>query len=207
MLRTLLLKISSEEHWRVGSEPALIKPFIDLIKTSKFMNKFLFLEIIQLKKPYWIGMILFLNLYSGLTYGKKEIPINLTEVIVNLEVKNTSVEDIFNEIENQTEFMFIYNHSVIDGLIIAKLTASGKSLKDVLADISVKAGLNFKQINHTLAVSKKTIQPSGYDNSADRILQGQVLSGENNEPLPGANIAVSGTNIGTVADIDGNFKL
>lgn len=43
---------------------------------------------------------------------------------------------------------------------------------------------------------------------AQQVITGQVLDGSmNNEPLAGASIKVTGTNTGTIADINGNFKL
>ena len=36
---------------------------------------------------------------------------------------------------------------------------------------------------------------------------GTVISSENNEPLPGVNVVVKGTTVGTVTDIDGNYRL
>ena len=36
---------------------------------------------------------------------------------------------------------------------------------------------------------------------------GKVLSGEDNTGLPGVNILVKGTSIGTVTDIEGNYSL
>ena len=40
----------------------------------------------------------------------------------------------------------------------------------------------------------------------ERIITGKVLD-ENGEPLPGANVLVKGTSIGTVSDVDGNYTL
>jgi hypothetical protein len=40
-----------------------------------------------------------------------------------------------------------------------------------------------------------------------RLLRGKVLSSEDNQPLPGAVLVLKGTNIGTVADLQGNFSM
>ena len=41
----------------------------------------------------------------------------------------------------------------------------------------------------------------------DRTITGTVLSGEDESPLPGVNVVVKGTNIGSITDIDGNFSV
>ncbi|NME67425.1 TonB-dependent receptor [Flammeovirga aprica JL-4] len=41
----------------------------------------------------------------------------------------------------------------------------------------------------------------------DRVITGQVLDGGDQSPIPGVNVVVKGTTIGTVTDFDGNYKL
>lgn len=43
--------------------------------------------------------------------------------------------------------------------------------------------------------------------SMDTEVQGQVVDGENNDPLPGVNVLVKGTTSGTVTDVDGNYRI
>jgi TonB-linked SusC/RagA family outer membrane protein len=40
-----------------------------------------------------------------------------------------------------------------------------------------------------------------------RTITGKVISSEDNSPIPGASVAVKGTTIGTVTDLDGNYSL
>lgn len=41
----------------------------------------------------------------------------------------------------------------------------------------------------------------------ERTLSGKILSSEDNQPLPGVNIILKGTSVGTTTDIDGNYRL
>lgn len=41
----------------------------------------------------------------------------------------------------------------------------------------------------------------------ERAVTGKVLSGDNNEPLPGVNIIVKGTTTGAISDLDGNYSV
>lgn len=43
--------------------------------------------------------------------------------------------------------------------------------------------------------------------ATQRIIQGKVLSAEDNTPLPGVNVIVKGTSNGTVTDIHGNYQV
>ena len=42
---------------------------------------------------------------------------------------------------------------------------------------------------------------------AQSTISGTVLDAETNQSIPGANIVIVGTNVGTTADFDGNFTL
>ncbi|MTI30396.1 SusC/RagA family TonB-linked outer membrane protein [Xanthovirga aplysinae] len=47
----------------------------------------------------------------------------------------------------------------------------------------------------------------GLANAQDRLLSGRVVSQEDGEPLPGVNVTLKGTTVGTVTDFDGRYKL
>lgn len=66
---------------------------------------------------------------------------------------------------------------------------------------------DFTQIKHlclTLFISLSLI---GSVLAQNREVSGTVISGEDNLPLPGVSVLVKGTTVGTVTDIDGNFKV
>ncbi len=41
----------------------------------------------------------------------------------------------------------------------------------------------------------------------DRVVTGKILSGDDNSPIPGANVLEKGTSNGTVSDADGNYRI
>ena len=41
----------------------------------------------------------------------------------------------------------------------------------------------------------------------EKTISGRVVAEENGTPIPGVNVILKGTTIGTVSDIDGNYKL
>jgi len=52
---------------------------------------------------------------------------------------------------------------------------------------------------------KAKVQP--YETKVAQTIQGKVTGSDTNEPLPGVNILAKGTTIGTVTDVDGNYRL
>ncbi|NME67503.1 SusC/RagA family TonB-linked outer membrane protein [Flammeovirga aprica] len=65
--------------------------------------------------------------------------------------------------------------------------------------------INFKSIAWVLSMSFIMLF-SAQSWAQEKVLTGTIL-GEGNEPLPGVNIKVKGTTIGTVTDFNGQFKL
>ena len=58
------------------------------------------------------------------------------------------------------------------------------------------------------ALSAPIIHPPATDNPAqEQTITGQVISGDDNKPLPGVNVAVKGTTRGTTSDASGQYRI
>ncbi|WP_416866941.1 MAG: SusC/RagA family TonB-linked outer membrane protein [Imperialibacter sp.] len=130
---------------------------------------------------------------------------------LNIEFNKNTLVETFQIIESATDYHFAYDRGKLD----PNIKFSGKykiprTVGDVLLDIAKETGLSFKQINKNITVINankgKDSSPSLEVIIEDVIITGKVTS-EEGEALPGVNIIVKGTNIGTVTDIDGNYSL
>jgi len=130
------------------------------------------------------------------------------EVIVSLQLQKQTLEEAFSQIEEQTDFKFAYSERQIQLETKISLKAEKQTIKQVLEAISLQANLSFKQINKSILVKPMaTNQKEIVTEAAFLIVSGQVKDQDSQSPLPGVNVNVAGTTIGTVTDIDGNFKL
>ena len=58
------------------------------------------------------------------------------------------------------------------------------------------------------AFSAPLVPPPTTDNPAqERVITGKILSGDDNQPLPGASVAVKGTQRGTTTDANGDYRI
>ena len=136
---------------------------------------------------------------------------NINEVIVSLNLKDATVENILQSIEQKTPFTFAYQQNLIAG-ISKRITivVNKETVASVLNRISNITILSFKQINeNTIVVNRIKKSFIGNTNTKTAIqsaIQGMVTD-ENGEPLPGASIVEKGTTNGTQTDFDGNFTL
>ena len=112
------------------------------------------------------------------------------------------------EIEKRSQFKFTYDIKDIDNDKKISLPYKKYSIADILIHLSTEASLHFKQINNTIDVKK--IRKSANSSKLEVILfteiSGKVTSTDG-DPIPGVNIVVKGTSVGTVTDIDGNYRI
>lgn len=130
---------------------------------------------------------------------------NIESTHLSMRVQNATIVQVFKEIEKKTSFHFSYNDAFVNENLRVSLTIENKKLSDVLSFLEKEAHLQFKQVRgsiHVLTLDTPTA------NTANPIrISGKVVSAEDNSPLVGASIRVKGTNKGTVADANGDFKL
>jgi protocatechuate 3,4-dioxygenase beta subunit len=128
---------------------------------------------------------------------------------VTINKRNATIKEILNEIEKQTDYLFIYNDEINANekvSVKAKQEAVSSVLNSMLKDKDMKYSM---EGNHII-LSKS--EPSENENITNVLQQqkkrisGTVLD-ENGQPIIGANIIEAGTTNGTVTDIDGKFTL
>ena len=131
---------------------------------------------------------------------------SLDKIKVTIQVKDATLAQIFNKLESLTAFTFGYNEKVMADNQKLSLNYKEASLLEVLNHISETAGLDFKRINDTISITGRKKPEKTETASYDFIINGKVTD-ENGAPLPGANVIVKGTSIGTNTDMDGNYAL
>ncbi|WNH11194.1 TonB-dependent receptor [Thalassobellus suaedae] len=135
---------------------------------------------------------------------------------ISLNVINATVGEIFNEIESTTEFRFLFESNQIDLNRIVSLDVDKKKISYILdllfKETPVVYNTNDRQIILTIDKSKTIENSKKKDTDTSKKEQQAIkISGtvkdNNNAPLPGVNILVKGSSIGTQTDFDGNYEI
>ncbi len=172
-------------------------------------NKLLQLIKLIMKVSYYgfFLQIIFLNvLLANGAKGQKNLSVK--EVFIDLQLKDASIVEAFNSIESKTNYEFNYNRPELDLNTPVNINSSHISVADVLMDISKQTGLKFRQVNRSINVDRKI----GRFSKGVEILLAEVeitgkVTDETGENLPGVNVIVKGTSLGSVTDVQGNYKL
>jgi TonB-linked SusC/RagA family outer membrane protein len=126
---------------------------------------------------------------------------------VTIDAQNTSFKDILNEIEKQTDYLFIYDNQV-DVNRTMTVRIKKQTVAYLLNSILKNTNLIYQmEGNHIILKTDNSIEDqSGLTQENRKNLTGKV-SDQSGLPVIGANIIEQGTTNGTVTDINGDFSL
>jgi len=154
------------------------------------------------------GIVLQCVLFSFIT--AKEINAqkkSIEDIYITIDLKNASIEKVFESISEKTSFSFAYKQSMLSKNKKINIAETQKSLADVLRKVAQESNVQFRRVDETIHVNKRESKESAVQEVfADVTVSGKI-SDENGDGLPGAAIVVKGSAGGTVTDLDGNYRL
>lgn len=147
----------------------------------------------------WSTLFSFLlatQLYAGESYSQT--------TTLSLSLKNVTVEQALDQIEQETGFSFLFTNNIIDVNRIVDLKVSKGNINHILGRLFDRTNVEYKIIDKQIILSTKASEASAPQQT--RRVRGMVTDPAG-EPIIGANITVRGTTMGTITDIDGHFSL
>jgi TonB-linked SusC/RagA family outer membrane protein len=157
------------------------------------------LKILRIMK-----LTIFLLLFTVLQVFAKSTYSQQTKLTLNLG--ETTVEQVLKEIEDQSEFYFLFNQKLVDINRKVNLQVTDKKIDDILAQVFYGTDIDFVVIDRQIVLS-----PGEYLTETKIKLQPRTITGtvadENGEPLPGVSVIIQGTTRGTLSDADGQYTI
>ncbi len=123
---------------------------------------------------------------------------------VSIRMNNVKLDKILNEIENQTDYLFIYNNQV-DINKITSVKVKNEAVAQVLDRILSGIGINYELEGTHIILTTEAIKDLHAQQQAKTVTG--TVTDVSGEPIIGANIRIKGTTTGTITDIDGNFSI
>jgi TonB-linked SusC/RagA family outer membrane protein len=127
---------------------------------------------------------------------------------VSINKRNFPLREALGEIENQTDYLFIYNNDV-DANATVSVRANQTPVFSVLNSILKDKDMAFEMEGTHIIISKRendADQTVTVQQPARKNVSGSVVDSKG-EPMIGVNIIEKGTTNGTISDIDGKFNL
>lgn len=123
---------------------------------------------------------------------------------VSIHMNNVKLDKILNEIENQTDYLFIYNNQV-DINKITSVKVKNEAVAQVLDRILSGTSINYELEGTHIILTTEAIKDLHAQQQAKTVTG--TVTDVSGEPIIGANIRIKGTTTGTITDIDGNFSI
>lgn len=139
------------------------------------------------KAAFWL--LCFLFFFSWMS------PLWAQENTLNLQFNSVKLKEVLKAIEKQTPYVFFYNNADIDVNKIVSVDVSDASLTEVLNTVLTGCDYSIKD--------KKIVL---FPNGKKQTIKGKVTD-DSGEAIIGANVVVSGTSIGTITNIDGEYSV
>ena len=124
---------------------------------------------------------------------------------VTVMADKISTGKVINEIEKQTDYLFVYNVNEVNLKRTVQVNAENKSVAEVLNKVFEGTDIYYAMEGKNIMLMSKAKENSSVQQTENKIKG--VVKDTNGEPIIGANITVKGQSIGTITDIDGRFIL
>lgn len=126
---------------------------------------------------------------------------------VTVHHTNEPLQLILNDIESQTDYLFIVINSSVDVKQKYSVSAKSKPVYAVLDLLFKGKDVNYKMSGNHIVLSHKAKDGKNVEKKTDkRVLTGYVKD-DSGEPLIGANVHIKGDAQGTITDANGFFRL
>jgi TonB-linked SusC/RagA family outer membrane protein len=119
---------------------------------------------------------------------------------VNINLKNASVIQIIRAIENQTDYLFVYDKNEINLTRQVDVNAENQSVAEVLSVIFNGTEVKYGVIGSNIVLMPdKTVQQQSFT------VSGRVTDASGNA-LPGVTVVIQDSSKGTITDANGNYS-
>ncbi len=131
--------------------------------------------------------------------------VNTTQVFaqnanINLNVKDVTVEELLNTIEQKTNYRFLYSKQIVDVNRKVSLNAVNEKVEKVLQKIFDGTDITYQIDRNQVVLRELTTTPKNEKISG-------IITDEYGMEIVGATVKLEGSSIGTITDIDGKFSL
>ena len=118
-----------------------------------------------------------------------------------IHLENVPMEQVVNEIEAQSRYLFLFNKDIDSRRIIVSVHAENQTITQILPALFKDTGLNYTIEGMSILVTKKSEKSENPVTVSGRVTDLKGL------PIVGASVIVQGTTLGVSSDVNGRFSL
>jgi TonB-linked SusC/RagA family outer membrane protein len=121
---------------------------------------------------------------------------------LSLDMKNTTVKEVLQQIEKQSEFYFLYNSELVNVQRKVDISVENQKIEEILSQLFLNEKISIVVKDRHIVISPE----SEIGAQQKKSLSGKVTDSSGGA-LPGVTVMVKGTTIGMITDNNGNYSL
>jgi len=128
---------------------------------------------------------------------------------LSLDFTDTELIKVLDNIEVESEFYFLYNEKLLDTDRKVNITADNQLITNILDNLFAGTDVAYSIIDRKIILAPEylTKEKDEYATMLQQVVTGTVTDSQTGEAMPGVNIQVKGTSIGTITDADGKYSI
>src|SRR5690554_5822519 len=138
-------------------------------------------KIMRKNIPYLIKMVTknllygfvvqFLFLTTLMAIDTKAQITSIDKTFIRLSKKETPIKEVFNNLETETAYVFVYPDDLLSGKKPISLSGHRRSVYDILADIAKESNLKFKQVNNAIYVGEENSEETNLASIENELIE------------------------------------
>jgi len=125
---------------------------------------------------------------------------------VTLNLHKVTIEKIFDEIEKQTDYVFLFSKEMIDLNQVKGISVQNKNIMEVLDMLFSNSDINYRIIDNKIILTS-AVPPVKKQQDQTITITGKVVE-KNGDPLPGVNVyEKENPTHGVITSADGSYSI
>lgn len=126
---------------------------------------------------------------------------------LTLNLSQVTLSELFNEVENQSEFRFFYDSNEVDLSGKVSINVDGTSIDEILYTVLDETDYAYEIVDrHIIVKNNGSVSKLESESKQQKSVTGTVTDGTG-QALPGVTVVIKGTTNGTVTNIDGMYAI
>lgn len=160
-----------------------------------------------------LSQLIILLVITGVSMAASSNAQEILDKEVTLDIRDRNLKEVLREIESKVEVKFAYSKGAIQSADGISIKVVNEKLSEVLDKLLSPRHIRYEVIGDQIILNQEPGEKSDAGNEqslsrydVDEIVVGKV-SDESGVTVPGVNVILKGSTIGTVTDVDGNYSL
>ena len=151
-----------------------------------------------MKLTIFLLLVTIINVLGSRSYSQN------TQLTLNL--KDTPIKTVLNDIEEQTDLFFLYSSKMIDVNQKIDIDVNKGNINEILDKLFTGTDIKYIMKDRQILLFDKNADESSILQQ-QLVISGTVVDAKTGQPMPGVNIVVKGTSVGAISDSNGKFSI